>query len=116
MKKRSKSPHFSVEDIIRTEFKKPVSRGTIGKDANGLLWAYGVVMKDSLYCVEVITIDLETHKVERIKDKESSFEQRADATAYLTGLIKDILPVKNPESQPESKLEVSGTASQQDGQ
>lgn len=95
MKKKSKSSHFSIEDIIRNEFKKPVSRGTIGKDVNGLLWAYGVVMKDSRYCVEVITIDLETHKVERIKDKESSYEQRADAAAYITGLIKGILPVKN---------------------
>ncbi|OGW33252.1 MAG: hypothetical protein A2X59_00510 [Nitrospirae bacterium GWC2_42_7] len=92
MKKRPKTSHFSVEDIIRTEFRKPVSRGTIGKDANGLLWAYGIVMKDSCYCVEVISIDLETHKVERIKDKESSYEQRADATAYLTGLKKEILP------------------------
>ena len=90
MKKRSS--HFSVEDIIRTEFKKPVSRGTIGKDANGLLWAYGVVLRDSLYCVEVITIDLETHNVERIKDKESSYEKREDATAYITAMIKDILP------------------------
>jgi hypothetical protein len=92
---KKKSSHFSVEDIIKHEFKKPLSRGTIGKDANGLLWAYGVVLKDSLYCVEVITIDLETHKVERIKDKESSYEQRADATAYITGLIKGIPPIKN---------------------
>jgi len=89
--KRKKASHFSVEDIIRNEFKKPVSRGTIGKDANGLLWAYGVILKDSLYCVEVIRIDLETHKVERIKDKESSYEQREDANAYITGLIKEIL-------------------------
>jgi len=89
--KRKKTSHFSVEDIIRNEFKKPVSRGTIGKDANGLLWAYGVILKDSLYCVEVIRIDLETHKVERIKDKESSYEQREDANAYITGLIKEIL-------------------------
>ena len=96
MKKRSKTSHFSVEDIIRTEFRKPVSRGTIGKDANGLFWAYGVVMKDSCYCVEVITIDLETHKVERIKDRESLHEQREDATAYITGLIKEILPAKIP--------------------
>jgi len=93
---KKKSSHFSVEDIIRSEFRKPVSRGTIGKDANGLLWAYGVVMKDSLYCVEVITIDLETHKVELIKDKESSFEQRADANTYITSLIKEILPIKIP--------------------
>jgi hypothetical protein len=90
------SSHFSVEDIIRSEFKKPVSRGTIGKDANGLLWAYGVVLKDSRYRVGVITIDMETHKVERIKDKESSYELRADATAYITGLIKGILPAQIP--------------------
>jgi len=94
--KRKKASHFSVEDIIRNEFKKPVSRGTIGKDAHGLLWAYGVILKDSLYCVEVITIDLETHKVERIKDKESSFEQREDASAYITGLIKEIRPIDSP--------------------
>ena len=93
---KKKSSHFSVEDIIRKEFKKPLSRGTIGKDANGLLWAYGVVMKDSRYCVEVITIDLETHEVKRIKDKESSYEQRADATAYITELIKGILPENIP--------------------
>ena len=93
---KKKSSHFSVEDIIRSEFRKPVSRGTIGKDANGLLWAYGVVMKDSRYTVEVITIDLETHKVERIKDKESSFEQRADVNAYITSLIKETLPIKIP--------------------
>lgn len=93
---KRKSSHFSVEDIIRNEFKKPVSRGTLGKDANGLLWAYGVVLKDSLYCVQVITIDLETHKVERIKDKEQSFEQMADARAYITGVIKGILPVRIP--------------------
>ena len=91
--KRKKASHFSVEDIIRNEFRKPVSRGTIGKDAHGLLWAYGVILKDSLYCVEVITIDLETHEVKRIKDKESSFEQREDASAYITGLIKEILPM-----------------------
>jgi hypothetical protein len=91
---KKKSSHFSVEDIIRNEFKKPISRGTIGKDANGLLWAYGVVMKDSRYCVEVITIDLETHKVDQLRDKERSYEQRADATAYITGLIKEILPIK----------------------
>jgi hypothetical protein len=90
---KKKSSHFSVEDIIKHEFKKPLSRGTIGKDANGLLWAYGVVLKDSLYCVEVITIDLETHKVERIKDKESSYEQKEDANAYITGLIKEIHPM-----------------------
>jgi len=90
--KRKKTSHFSVEDIIRNEFKKPVSRGTIGKDAS-LLWAYGVILKDSLYCVEVIRIDLETHKVERIKDKESSYEQREDANAYITGLIKEIPPI-----------------------
>ena len=42
---KKKSLHFSVEDIIRSEFKKPLSRGTVGKDANGLLWAYGLVMK-----------------------------------------------------------------------
>ena len=96
---KKKSSHFSVEDIIRNEFRKPVSRGTIGKDANGLLWAYGVVMKDSRYCIEVITIDLETHKVERIKDKERSYEQRADVTAYITGLIKEILPTRIPAAQ-----------------
>lgn len=91
--KKKKTSHFSVEDIIRNEFKKALSRGTIGKDANGLLWAYGVLLRDSLYWVEVITIDLETHKVERIKDKESSYEQRKDATAYIKGLIKEILPM-----------------------
>ena len=96
MKKKSKSSHFSIEDIIRNEFKKPLSRGTLGKDADGLLWAYGVVMKDSRYCAEIITIDLETHKVERIKEKEGSYEHRADATAYISGLIKGILPVKLP--------------------
>ena len=90
MKKKS---HFSVEDIIRHEFKKPVSRGTIGKDANGLIWAYGVVLKEQRYSVGVITIDMETHKVERILDKESSYEQKADAAAYVTGLIKGILPI-----------------------
>ena len=90
---RKKATHFSVEDIIRSEFKKPVSRGTIGKDINGLLWAYGVVLKDSLYRVGVITINMETHKVERIKDKENSYEQKSDATAYLTDLIKEILPI-----------------------
>lgn len=88
---KRKASHFSVEDIIRSEFRKPVSRGTIGRDASGLLWAYGVVMKDSRYCVEVIRIDLETHKTEHIKDKESSYEQREDANAYITGLIKEIL-------------------------
>ena len=91
--KKKKTSHFSVEDIIRNEFKKSLSRGTIGKDANGLLWAYGVLLRDSLYWVEVITIDLETHKVERIKDKESSYEQREDATAYIKGLTKEILPM-----------------------
>jgi hypothetical protein len=96
---KKKSSHFSVEDIIRNEFKKPVSRGTIGKDANGLLWAYGVVLKDSRYCVEVITIDLGTHKVERIEDKERSYEHSADAAAYITGLIKGILPIKIPAVQ-----------------
>ncbi|HZV46474.1 MAG TPA: hypothetical protein VFG06_03900 [Thermodesulfovibrionales bacterium] len=91
--KKKKTSHFSVEDIIRNEFKKSLSRGTIGKDANGLLWAYGVLLRDSLYWVEVITIDLETHKVERIKEKESSYEQREDATAYIKGLTKEILPM-----------------------
>ncbi len=91
--KKKKTAHFSVEDIIRNEFKKPVSRGTIGKDANGLLWAYGVILKDSLYYVEVIRIDLESHKTERIKDKESSYAQREDANAYITKLIKEILPM-----------------------
>ncbi len=90
--KRKKTAHFSVEDIIRNEFRKPVSRGTIGRDANGLLWAYGVVMKDALFCVEVITIDLETHEIKRIKDKERSYEQREDVNAYITGLIKETLP------------------------
>ncbi len=90
--KKKKAAHFSVEDIIRNEFKKSLSRGTIGKDANGLLWAYGVLLKDSLYWIEVITIDLETHKVERIKEKERSYEQREDATAYIKELIKEILP------------------------
>ncbi|MFZ3138913.1 MAG: hypothetical protein WA126_16150 [Thermodesulfovibrionales bacterium] len=92
--KKKKTSHFSVEDIIRNEFKNPLSRGTIGKDANGLLWAYGVLLRDSLYWVEVITIDLETHKVERIKDKESSYEQREDATSYIKGLIKEIFPLE----------------------
>jgi hypothetical protein len=96
MKKKS---HFSVEDIIRHEFKKPVSRGTIGKDANGLLWAYGVVMKDSLYNVGVITIDLETQTVKRHQDKEHSYDQRADATAHISGLIKEILPIPLPAVQ-----------------
>ena len=90
--KKKKTSHFSVEDIIRKEFKNPLSRGTLGKDANGLLWAYGVLLRDFLYWVEVITIDLETHKVERLKDKESSYEQREDATAYIKVLIKEILP------------------------
>jgi hypothetical protein len=92
---KKQSAHFSVEDIIRSEFRKPVSRGTIGKDINGLLWAYGVVLKDSLYRVGVITINMETHAVERIKDKESSYELKADATAYLTDLIKEILPIQS---------------------
>ena len=92
--KKKKTLHFSVEDIIRNEFRKSLSRGTIGKDANGLLWAYGILLRDSLYRVEVITIDLETHKVERIKDKERSYEQREDATAYIQGLIKEILPTQ----------------------
>jgi len=92
---KKKSSHFSVEDIIRDEFKKPVSRGTIGRGADGLLWAYGVVVKDSLYCVKVITIDLETHKVEQMKGKERSFEQMAVARAYITGLIREILPPRS---------------------
>jgi len=91
--KKKKASHFSVEDIIRTEFRKPVSRGTIGKDAEGLLWAYGVLLKDSLFCVEVIRIDLETHETKRIMDKDRSFEHREDANAYITGLKKEILPV-----------------------
>jgi hypothetical protein len=91
--KKKKTSHFSVEDIIRNVFKKSLSRGTIGKDANGLLWAYGVLLRDSLYWVEVITIDLETHTVERIKDREISCEQREDATAFIKGLIKEILPM-----------------------
>jgi hypothetical protein len=90
--KKKKTSHFSVEDIIRNEFRKHVSRGNIGKDADGLLWAYGVILKDSRYCVEVIKINLETHKAERMKDKDSSYEQREDANAYITGLIKEILP------------------------
>ena len=90
--KKKKTSHFSVEDIIRNEFKNSLSRGTIGKDANGLLWVYGVLLRDSLYWIEVITIDLATHTVERIKDKERSFEQREDATAYIKVLIKEILP------------------------
>jgi len=36
---------------------------------------------------------METHSVERIKDREGLYEQKADATAYLTGLIKEILPI-----------------------
>ena len=64
----------------------------IGKDAHGLLWAYGVLLRDSLYWVEVITIDLETHEVQRIKEKEISHEKREDATAYIKELIKEILP------------------------
>ncbi|MDA8431506.1 MAG: hypothetical protein M0Z60_00930 [Nitrospiraceae bacterium] len=96
---KKKSSHFSVEDVIRNEFRRPVSRGTIGKDADGLLWAYGVVLKDSRYCVEVVTIDLETHNVARIKDKECSYEQRGDAAAYVTGLIKEILSVRIPTLQ-----------------
>ncbi len=93
---KKKASHFSVEDIIRSEFRKPVSRGTIGKDAHGLLWAYGVVLKDSRYHVGVITIDMETHTVERIRDKECSYEFRADAAAYITGLIKGLLPAPIP--------------------
>ncbi len=96
---KKKTSYFSVEDVIRSEFRKPLSRGTIGKDANGLLWAYGVALKDSRYCVEVITIDLDTHKVERKKDKENCYEQRADAAAYITGLIKEILPISIPAAQ-----------------
>ena len=91
--KKKKTSHFSVEDIIRNEFKKPLSKGTLGKDANGLLWAYGVLLRDSLYWVKVITIDLETHKVERINDKENSYKQREDATAYIQRLIKEIVPM-----------------------
>jgi hypothetical protein len=94
--KKKKTSHFSVEDIIRNEFRKPLSRGTIGKDAHGLLWAYGLMLKDSLYCVEVITIDMETHKTERIKDKGSAHEQKGDANAYISALIKEILPVASP--------------------
>jgi hypothetical protein len=105
MKKKSKPSHFSVEDVIRNEFRKPVSRGTIGKDANGLIWAYGVVMKDSRYCAEVITIDLETQQVERIRDKESSYEHRADAAAYISGLIKGILQSKLPGDLPGNLIE-----------
>ncbi|MBI5846536.1 MAG: hypothetical protein HZB31_01030 [Nitrospirae bacterium] len=96
---KKKTVHFSVEDIIRSEFRKPVSRGTIGKDANGLLWAYGVVLKDARYTVGVITINMETHNVERVKDKESSYEQRADAAAYISELIKGILPIEIPAVQ-----------------
>ena len=92
---KKQSSHFSVEDIIRSEFRKPVSRGTIGKDVNGLLWAYGVVLKDSLYRVGIITINMETHAVQRISDKEGSYELKADATAYLTDLIKEILPIQS---------------------
>ena len=91
--KKKKTSHFSVEDIIRNEFRKHLSRGTIGKDADGLLWAYGVILKDSLYCVEIIRTDLETHKTEQIKDKERSFKQREEANAYITGLIKELLPI-----------------------
>lgn len=94
--KRKKAAHFSVEDIIRNEFKKPVSRGTIGRDAQGLLWAYGVILKDTLYGVEIIRIDLESHKVERVKDKEKFFEHREDANVYITGLKKEILPADSP--------------------
>jgi hypothetical protein len=90
--KKKKTSHFSVEDIIRNEFRNSLSRGTIGKDANGLLWVYGVLLRDSLYWIAVITIDLATHEVERIKDKERSYEQREDATAYIKVLIKEILP------------------------
>jgi hypothetical protein len=91
--KSKKTSIFSVEDIIRNEFKKPLSKGTLGEDPKGLLWAYGVLLRDSLYQVKVITIDLETHKVQRIKDKESSYEQREDATAYIHELIKEICPI-----------------------
>ena len=94
-----KKSYFSVEDILRHELKKPLSRGTIGKDANGLLWAYGVVLKDSRYNVGVITIDLETHAVKRHQDKEHSYDQRADATAHISGLIKEILPIPLPAVQ-----------------
>ncbi len=93
---KKKTSHFSVEDVIRSAFRKPLSRGTIGRDSNGLLWAYGVALKDSRYLVEVITIDMETHKVERIKDRETSYEQRTDASAYIAELIKEILPVPIP--------------------
>jgi hypothetical protein len=96
MMKKKKTSHFSSEDIIRNEFRKSLSRGTIGKDSHGLLWAYGVLLKDSLYWVEVITIDMETHQVERIKEKKNSYEQREDATAYIKGLIKEILPMDLP--------------------
>ena len=102
--KKKKAAHFSVEDIIRNEFKKSLSRGTIGKDANGLLWAYGVLLKDSLYWIEVITIDLETHKVERIKDKERSYEQREDSTAYIKELIKEILPADSDTAKNQHEL------------
>jgi len=94
--KKKKSSHFSVEDIIRHEFKKPVSRGTIGKDRDGLLWAYGVILKDSRYTVEVLSIDLETHEAKRMKEKERSYEQREDVNAYITGLKKEILPTDPP--------------------
>jgi len=90
--KKKKTSYFSVEDTIRHEFRKSLGRGTIGRDAHGLLWAYGVFLSDSLYRVEVITIDLETHSVERIKSREISSEQKEDTTAYIKGLIKEILP------------------------
>lgn len=32
---KKKSSHFSVDDIIRSEFRKLVSKGTISKDGNG---------------------------------------------------------------------------------
>jgi len=90
--KKKKILHFSVEDIIRTEFRKSLSRGMIGKDAHGLLWAYGVLLRAPLYWIEVITIDLETHEVQRMKEKEISYEKREDANAYIKELIKEILP------------------------
>ena len=96
--KKKQMTHFSVEDIIKNEFKKPLSRGTIGKDTHGLLWAYGILLRDSLFWVQVITIDLETHKVERIKDKERSCERRDDANAYIKGLIKEIILINSDAS------------------
>ncbi|MBI5103089.1 MAG: hypothetical protein HZB33_14835 [Nitrospirae bacterium] len=90
--KRKKASHFSVEDIIRREFRKPVSRGTIGRDAGGLMWAYGVILRDSLYCVEVIGIDMESHETKRLSEREKSFERREEANAYITGLKREIRP------------------------